>query len=589
VQHSPAPSHNGPVRSVVNGHRTKPTVPIELPPEFHPREMPSDGHTPVSEDAGASFRMASNRLPVHHAQSSVEGLVFGGVAQESPAVPSTPQEFELEAPAPLQTFSRPPPGLAPHLAPPFYPGHSQHPSEPNAPWLHPGYSVAVPPDAIHINGHDYHSTAFPAVSGAFQPPFPTHLSQTAVGATNGATTSHSQSPTKSQFGEAKTRSNHDDEPQSIVYTNGRSPLHGGMLPEAYDIGKHIFNQFGNPEFTDYILNIRSPDAVLFHRPVHAVVVSRSPVIFEALRHSAPPAFTTKDPRRLVDILVDDRFVTSESLHEAITILYAAPLLLPDAFLYGLSPYDGAHDREYAFNEARKRMEQAISYAAAGRALQIPEMHSCGLRIVKALLRWDTLDLVLHLGFLANPASIQSGGIGPDRRMLEAYAMPLLEDALDFIAYNFPSDFALYAIAPELRQTPRLPTLIETKQPVHNPRLSKIRFGDAPLEDELKPSYVTQLLSSIFLSLPIPFLDRLFSHPAAANRVGWSGLVKIMRDVVEERETRRRKAFASHVKPSTDSATSRALLENLYVEEHVEPTADRPSGFKLVVNRPAEHA
>lgn len=395
--------------------------------------------------------------------------------------------------------------------------------------------------------------------------------------------SHSQSPNKSQYGEGGPNSQVDEEPPNAMYTNGISSAQRNTSHDRHELSKHIFNQFGNPEFTDYILHIRSPDGILWSMPVHAAIVCRSPVIYEAFRHSAPPPFQTKDTRRLAEVITDDIFITPESLNEAVKILYAAPLLPAEAFLYNLSPYDADHDQGYASIEARKRMGQAISYTAAGRVLQIPEMQDCGLRIVKSLLRWDTLEIALHFGFSANKTTVQPNGFGNENRALDTYAVPLLDDTLEFIAYNFPPDFAFYSIASELRQTPRLPAVVESKQPSHNPRLSKIRFGDAPPEDEMKPSPVTQLLSSILLSVPLAVLDRLFSHPAAANQVGWSGLVRILRDVIEEREKRRQKVLKSMAKP-LETSMSRSLLENLYREERVEPATERPSGFKPVAIR-----
>lgn len=566
-----------PERSAINGDRPKAAAPAELPPEFHPREKPAS-NTPTAENGEVSTSAPPNNVPIHRPQPSVETLVFGGTVPESPTKPSTPQELDPDTLPPQQAISRPPGFAPPHLAPQFYPGHSHHPSDPAAPWLYPAYSMAPHPDGIYTNGNDYHSPSFPTGAVPYQPPFPAQFSPRAVSlAIDGTTRSHSQSPSKSQFGEAKPASTYDEDHPSAPYGNGNVSANFEAAPDGYDITKHIFSQFGNLEFTDYILHIRSQDILLLSLPVHAAVVSRSPVILEALRRTA----RAKDPRRLADILSNDIFVTPESLHEAVKVLYAAPLLPVRSFLYGLGPYDGSGEG-YTFNDARKRMTQVISYAAAGRVLQIPEMQTCGLHIAKALLRWDTLDQVLHFGFSASKTTVEPSGVGADNRLLETYAVPLLDDAIEFIAYNFPVDFKVHTIAPELRQNPRLPTVVEFRQPTHNPRLSKIRFGDAPPEDDLKPSHVTQILSSTLLSLPLPLLDRLFSHPAAANHVGWSGLVRTMRDVVDERERRRQKAL--QMKSSLESTIPRSLVENLYTEERVEAAPERPSGFKLTANR-----
>jgi hypothetical protein len=545
----------------VNGSRPQPSVPTELPPEFYPSEKPAS-RTPSVEGIDTPFRSLSTNLPIHRIQPSVEGLVFGGATQESPAIPSTPQEMESDVLGQQQNFARPLPGFAPHLAPQFFPGHTHHPSDPTAAsWLYPAYTMAPPPETMY-NGHDYHTTAIPAVAPAYHAPYQGQFSPPGASLVmNGATRSHSQSPNKSQFGE---------EPQAIPFVNGNASHHHESSHDGYDISKHMFSLFGNPEFTDYILHIRSPDTLLLNLPVHAALVSRSPVILDALRRSAPPGYRSKDSRRLLDVLTNDRFVTPESLHEALKILYGAPLLPVQSFLYGLGPYDSG-DQGHTLNEARKRMSQAISYAAAGNVLQIPEMQICGMRIAKALLRWDTLDQVFQFGFEAGNVAL------------------LLDAALEFIAYSFPMDFSLYTLAPEMRHHPRLPTLVDSKHTTHNPRLSKIRFGDAPPEDDLMPSPIAQVLSSVLLSLPLPLLDRLFSHPAAANLIGWSGLVQVMRDVIEERESRRLKTSKGQLKPSSNGTVPGILLENLQREERVEPAPGRPSGYKLTAKRLADHA
>jgi hypothetical protein len=536
----------------VNGDVPKLTAPAVLPPEFYPREKPVS-YTPNSDGIDGPFVAPTATFPTHRMQPSVEGVVFGGALQDSPAVPSTPQESELDPRAQQQTFARPPPGFAPHLAHQFFPGHTHHPSDPAAaPWLYPTYTMAPPPENMY-NGHDYHSTSLPAVAPVYHPPYQTGVPP----AMNGATTSHTQSPSKSQFGE---------DLQNIPYANGTASRVQQSAPMEYDIVKHLSGLFGSPEFTDYVLHIRSPETMLLTLPVHAALVSRSPVILQALRRSGAQGHRSKDSRQLAEIFTHDRFVSSESLHEALKILYGAPLVSIQSFSLGLGPYDGGSDQGYTFNEARKRMGQAISYAAAGGVLQLPEMQACGMQMAKTLLRWDTLDQALQFGLEAGDG-----------------ALSLLDDSLDFMAYNFPMDFSLYALAPEMRHYPRLPT-VEVKQPTHNPRLSKIRFGDAPPEDELLPSHIAQVLSTVLLSLPLPLLDRLFSHPAAANQVGWSGLGKVMGDVVDERERRRQKASKGQLRPSPDGTVPKRLLENLQREERVEAAPERPSGYRLTASR-----
>ena len=144
-------------------------------------------------------------------------------------------------------------------------------------------------------------------------------------------------------------------------------------------------------------------------------------------------------------------------------------------------------------------------------------------------------------------------------MHDPFAQELLNSAVDFIAYNFPADFTLYKLAAELQNDPRLPSLSEDRAPTHNPRLSKIRFGDAPTDDDTQVSSVARTLSSILISLPLPLLGRLFNHRATANQIGWTGAAKVFHDVVDERESRRLKAVRSQVQ--IDSAASSAQLSS----------------------------
>ncbi|PVI04850.1 hypothetical protein DM02DRAFT_639732 [Periconia macrospinosa] len=551
-----------------NGHRPKSTVRTELPPEFYPREKPPV-HSPFSDGRDAPSMPPPHHMPIHRFQPSVEGIVFGGAVQESPAMPSTPQEVESDIRAPQPTFARPPPGFAPHLAPQFFPGHSHHPSDPNTSWLQPAYSMGPPPEVIYGNGQDYTSPTFSPGSAPFQAPFPAPFPPpNAPLAHNGTISSHSQSPSKSQFGEAKPAP-YVDEESAIPYTNGTASRQFEAPSEIYDIVRHVFGFFGNPEFTDYILHVRLQETVLLSMPVHAAIVSRSPIILEAIRRSASPAFQTKDPRRLAEVVLEDMFVSSESLHEAVKILYGAPLLSPHSFLFGLNHYHEGSEKSYESSEARRRLTQVISYIASGRNLQIPEMQACGFRIAKALLRWDTIDELLYFC------------------LTETYAAPLLNDVLGFLAYNFPFDFSLYSLAPELRQYPRLPTVTEPKQTSHNPRLSKIRFGDAPLEDEAKPTHITQVLSSILLTIPLHLLDQLFNHPVLASQISRNNLTRIMRDVIDERERRREKVLKAQFKPSPDGSVPHRLLENLHKKETMEVSKERPLGFALTANRQTE--
>lgn len=532
-------------------------------------------HTPVHEH---------HDTVLHPARPNVDGAM-AAATQDSPAQPATPHAYEPGGHAHGQSVPRIPPGFAPpDFTPSFFPGHSHHPSDAGAPWLYPPYSMPPPPEPMYGNGSEFQSPPFTAGPSTFPDPYQSHLPpEDTRFTTNGIATSHSQSPSKSHFGESLPTVDRAEVQHAPPQQNGAMSRTEEMSESPFELASYLSTQFGNPEFADFVLQVRSPEFQYISIPVHGIVVVRSPVVANAVRRSIPPAHRSRDSRRLVDVLTTNPFVAAESIQEAIKVLYGAPLLSIQSFLYGLGSYT-PEPYAQATHDARRRMEQLLSYIAAGSVLQIPSMQVRGVEIAKALLRWDTVEQVLHYGLQAARSDSHPNGDGSESH--DPFAAELLNSALDFIAYNFPNDFNLYRIASELREDPRLPNFAEARAPIHNPRLSKIRFGDAPLEDEPQPSPVSRTLSSILLSLPLPLLDRLFNHRATANQIGWSGAARVLHDVVDERENRRQKAVRSQLQ--LDGTVPSALLDNLYMEErvdHVSASPLHPSGYMLLANRP----
>jgi hypothetical protein len=565
---TPSFSPNGDAKPATNGVSRKLAIPAHMPPPFYPSSKMGT-HTP-SVDGNDVAQAAPQR-----SQLSAGAAAFS-VANGSPA---TPHEIDQDVHAQQPTVPRPPPGFsAPEHTASFFPGHSHHPShqpsEVGGPWPYPSYGVPQP-DVGYENGTDHHHPSYAVGAPAYPPDY--DGSHTSNHATNGTTT---VSPSKSQFGDAKSSSEREDEQRLPGYQNGLTSHASRFEESPFELAAYLFTQFGNPEFADFILQVRSPEAVLVSLPVHGIVVVRSPVIAEAVRRSMPSAHRSRDTRRMLDVVTSDPFVTREALDEAIKVLYGAPLLSAQGFLYGLAPYvyDGA---QVSSNDARMRMRQLLSYISAGKALQLPSMQARGVEIVRSLLRWDTVEEVLQVALRSTTA------FWPKKDRVDAedpFTTALLNYAIDFMAYTFPVDFDLYTIAPELEDIPRLPIILEARSSVHNPRLSKIRFGDAPPEDDRQPTHVSRILSSVLLSLPLPLLNRLFNHGATANQVGWTGVVRIMRSVVSERESRRQKALKSEVRSAQDGTVPSALLNNMYFEESVEQVEEspiHPSGHRLV--------
>ncbi len=564
-------------KPAVNGVHRKLTIPAHLPPPFYPSNK-TDTQTPPAEGSDSAL------TPSHRHQLSAGALVFQS-ANESPALPMTPQEPELHQHE-QHALLRPPPGFGPQQFAPFFPGHAQHPSEAGAPWHMPPQAVA-PPESAYANGSDFRPPQFPNGPTAYSGPYNAHISSDqGAFVANSTLTSHSQSPSKAHFGDTVPTSEHGDENHALSYQNGSAPPAERLEESPFELAAYLSTQFANPEFADFILQVRSPESILMSVPVHGIVIVRSPVIAEAVRRSPAPGHRSRDARRLVDVLALDPFATSESLEEAVRVLYGAPLLSAQTFLYGLAPYTYENDQAAPSNDACRRMRQVLSYIAAARTFQMPSMQARGIEIARMLLRWDTVEQVLQYTLQANSGP-RSRPDGPDTE--DPFVSALLNYALDFVAFTFPVDFKLYTIAPEFSHAPRLPTLVEPRQATHNPRLSKIRFGDAPPEDDHQPSHAAVVLSTILLSLPLPLVERLFNHRATANQIGWAGATKVLRDVINERENRRQKASRGQLKPNQDGTIPAGLLNNVYLEEsveQVEPSPLHPSGHRFATKRVA---
>ncbi|KAF1837012.1 hypothetical protein BDW02DRAFT_566427 [Decorospora gaudefroyi] len=563
-----APSEPKPAR---NGHR-KLTIPAHLPPPFYPSTKP-DNQTPPADGSDTAHTLS------HRHQLSAGAVVFQS-ANASPVVPVAPQGPELEVQVQEQhSLAHPPPGLEPPQFAPFFPPHPHpYPAEAGAPWQPALHTIApatpAPPALVHDNGVEHPSPQLP------NGPYNGHFSPAETGFATNGTSSHAQSPSKLHFG-----SEHGEVQHARPYQNGTALPTERLEHSPFELASYLSTQYGNPEFSDFILQVRSLGSTLLSVPVHGIVVVRSPVIAEAVRRSPAPSHRTRDARRLVDVLAVDPLTTPDSLVEAVRVLYGAPLLSAQTFLYGLVPYMYDSDQVSSpSNDARRRMEQILSYIAAARTLQMPSMQARGVDIARMLLRWDTVDQVLQYTLQANPG-LRLGTEGPESG--DPFISTLLGYALEFVAYTFPLDFELYTFAPEFKDAPRLPTVVEPRQTTHNPRLSKIQFGDAPLEDDHQPSYATIVLSTILLSLPLPLLERLFNHRATANQIGWTGAAKILRHVINERENRRQKASRGQLKRTQDGTIPTFLQSNMYIEERieqVEPSPLHPSGHRLATKQ-----
>jgi hypothetical protein len=567
-------------KSATNGVPRKMTVPAELPPPFYPsNKTNTNTNNPSTNGNGAVLP------PPHHSQLSAGAVAFNA-PNASSSHPQTPHEAEPFEHMHQPSMPRPPPGFAaPEHSSSFFPGHSHHPSEVGGPWPCPPYTAAQP-DTIYANSAGHYSPSLPAGPTGY-PNF-YDGDHAATKPLNGIASVQVGSPSRAHFPDAKSASNPEDEQRTSSYQNGLTSTHVTRFEDPpFELAAYLSTQFGNPEFADFMLQIRSPESVLVSIPVHGIIVVRSPVIADAVRRSIPASHRSRDARRMLDLVVSDPFVTREALEEALKVLYGAPLLSPQVFLYGLAPY--LYDTAQPPGDAPMRMRQLLSYIAAGRALQLHSMQARGVDIARPLIRWDTIEEVLRVTLRMSSAFWpKKDGVDTE----DPFVAALLNCVIDFIAYTFPVDFKLYTVVPELEDVPRLPSLLEARLSTHNPRLSKIRFGDASPDVDIQTNHMSRVLSSVLITLPLPLLDRLFNHRATANQIGWTGVVKIMRDVIAERENRRKKALRSGIRAAHDGTIPGSLLANVYIEEQVEQVEEsplHPSGHQLVAQRLPGHA
>ncbi|KAF2747426.1 hypothetical protein M011DRAFT_477478 [Sporormia fimetaria CBS 119925] len=512
---------------------------------------------PVSERQQLPEKTSHPSVVNHELQAGNMGAVRDGVHQPSTLPPAAQEPGRDMLPA-TERLMRHPPGLG---APSTHPFVAEYP---------PPWAAAIPPAVQPPHGDLSHAPDFPHQRpyqlGAFQNAEVNHGAPMIgpAAAPNGLR-SGSQSPVKSGSWQTRHSSIHDIQGPSMqngiaphdVFSKQHAPG-APAFPEPIRLAEYLCSQVGNPEFADFILQVHIQGAPAFTMPVHAVVVSRSRTISAAIRSAS--ISHQKASSKLATLHTQNTYITPAALAEAVRVLYGGPLLDPNVFCHGLEPFSPHMDPSLSPSDAGNRMSRAISYAATAVFLAMLDMHERGLMLIKALLRWDTLEQAL--------------AFARDSR-------PLMYSILDFLVFSFPVDFTFYANARELKLAPRLP---------QSP-LTQIRFGDVPTEDGPTPDYVSQTLSCILLSCPLPLLDMLFNQPRLLDRVGRHCVERSLLAVVEERERRREQALKnlSGKAWEHDSASySKPLVENLFWQESIKKSSTHPSGYTVIQTNTRAH-
>ncbi|KAF2843428.1 hypothetical protein M501DRAFT_925105 [Patellaria atrata CBS 101060] len=593
-------------KSAIMSSVSPPTNSMEFPPPFVPAGLRSRPPSTASITF-PQFPPSGNNHSMHHPRPSINSVVFGGYADSSSSSPAPPHSAgPPHYPPHPASFINPP--FPPH--PFFPPGHMHHLSDPHM--MYP--PMGMGPQGLYPISRDQHhppqfgrssytqngQIPYPmANQHTFPPPFPISPIDRGVSGSQPG----SQASSAHNDNEVINPPQHPSQQFPVMPTGERLnhvPLQNGfvtpnmaaqkrLIREQQSLREYLVSQFGTHDFADYILELSESrmGSRLFALPVHGIIIARSPRLLRVIQeHANNPAYA--DGRKILKVQITDRFCTGEAFADALKFLYGGELLETGMFTSELENFDSKTGDLSIFGIARQRMDGALAYVAAGYFLGISDITARGLKIAKELLRWDTveqvLDFTLAAGFenfeprdpasnLSTSQQDKSENELPTQMLAYGkYGDALLTDIVDFLCSNIPPGFNFINSVPELRGIPRLPIMEESRPSTANPRLSRIQFGDLPATEITQMSFITRILSSIFLSLPFSVLRSIFSSQTLNERLPTSEVLELLRSVVAERESRRQRAIRG---PLSNDVPYR-VLQNLDWEESVKyDTQDSP--------------
>lgn len=358
------------------------------------------------------------------------------------------------------------------------------------------------------------------------------------------------------------------------------PLMSQPLPPVDNLqwSRYLSNFYSASTFADFSLNITTPTANKYPEfPVHGLILARSPTLSGIIRAAGPNPQRNEAGAKCITLNIDERLTSYSAVLEAIGYLYGLPL--PN-FGDGVIP-------NAPFSVLVDRMKSALALAGAGQRLALPEIMAHSLAFATGFISWATFEMALSFAnaAMANlPAFDHQDARLQDLPGIFVHHISSLMFSLEhFVIANFPTGFQFVDSAPELHTARRLPTIVESRASMHNPRLASIQFGEMPTQGpESLDSGV--LLSSILLSVPSQFIMRILDSTELASKLGTAALVSLVKEVVKEREVRRVKV-AMVGRKMVPSATHSQRDELLWAESLVEyPGA--PNGFRLL--KTADH-
>jgi hypothetical protein len=342
--------------------------------------------------------------------------------------------------------------------------------------------------------------------------------------------------------------------------------------DPYALCHYMSSWFANREFADYALNIvTSGTQTKFPSfPVHGIVIARSPTLGAQIRAQRMSGNQTPDGIRVLTLEVDDAMTSPSAVLDAVGFLYGLPLTN-----FMDSPFPSHH--ELPANVVQDRMLSALALAGAGKYLELPDVIAHGITHAIASLTWNTVGKALAFAQMHMTPSADFNGPKAEFRHIVALAQAeLLQNIELFLAKSIPAKFDFHHAAPEVDGMARLPTAIESRPSVSDPRLASIQFGLMPTEKSTTPGS-SHLLSSILVSVPTTMLSNLLNSAIMGDRIGWNKTIEIVRDIVDERERRRNKV--AQTKRVAPGATAQQWDETKH-EERMDANPLFPSGFVL---------
>lgn len=343
--------------------------------------------------------------------------------------------------------------------------------------------------------------------------------------------------------------------------------------DAANISHYVSSKFCSHEFADFMLSITSDGGPPVHPiPVHGLILARSPALKSMMFSLDRQHAQIMNGLPVLQIHIDDKFVSPYQLHLGLGHLYGHPLPNFDALSYSQS------------NAAN--MTSGLVFAAVGRFLQMPHLMSLGIKSAIKYLAWDNIEEAMSFIYEGNRL-VSSSTIHEREGWASITDLDneLLREIVQFLAYYFPSDFNIHTSAAELAESPRLPTIIEARPSISHARLTSIQFGEVSAEDSAKLD-TSVLVSSVLLSVPTQILQTIFDSQLLGGKLGWPKVAQILRDTVAERERRRIKVRKMPAKRVVRSATLQQWEETRW-EERIETSNQHPSGLAVQRTRLAD--